>query len=329
MKKVILGIAALAVVACEKGEDLQQPVNKKSAAATTERYEDYQPSEDLVTEIQNFVNSAEADAISNMPLNEAVWKLEAAVSFVNRYRMFDYEAYGYRNLEYTIEMNGEEAIGSSIDAIYDHLLTDIVGQGEHFLYADLHAEIVEGTATIHAMVKFAHHKFPWSSRRTSVGERQAGIAGDCPDPVTELYNSRYLTGHNLVAERALNKYQNSIGYSTSLYYFWSTIVREYPDADRLAGNDNAMYGAHAKGTLIKSDCVNKSQMEGYRDHVFGQLSNRGGTVLDCFIHWNDCYDGCNNSTGSWTYTVPWGAPITARGGIRVAYQGYMEDPFVQ
>lgn len=303
----------------------KQGGGKKSGTTTVERYEDYQPTGEVVSEIEAFVDAADSNTIGNMPLNEAVWKLEAAASFVKRYQMFDYEDYGYHNLEYAVEMNGDNAIGSSINSIYDDLLVDVEQQDGHFLYADLHAEVAEGTAKIYAIVKFAYDKSPWNNRVTSVGERQAGNAKDCSDPA----NNRYLSGHDLVAERALNKYQNSVGYDPTVYYYWTSIIREAPDADRLAGNDNPLYSAHAKLTLHPSDCVTKSQMEGYRDHVFDQLSNRGGTVLDCFIHWNDCYDGCPNATGSWTYTAPWGSPVNTPSGIKVASQGYMEDPFVE
>ena len=317
-------MAALAFMACQKDQDLQQSQkgNLKSTEPT-QRYEDYEPQQEVESEITSFLGNVENQTVSNMPLNEAVWKIEAALGYTNRYQLFNYTESEYKTLQYEISMNGDFAQGTSVQAAYTSMSEDLLNPGEHFVLADLHAEYTgSDIATLVARVKVSYDKNPWDDRDISVGERRAAQAEDCSD------NPRNLTGHDLVAKKALAKYRNSISYDPTAYYFFSSIQEDNPSGDLLPGGDNALFQAHAKYSVDPTTCVTLPQMEAYRDHVATQFSNINGIVLDCRIMFNDELDGTQNGSGQWSYIEEYATPINVyAAGVIVGKQNFVQEPF--
>jgi hypothetical protein len=317
-KHIIFSAAALAFAACEKGENLQKPAQQggavKSKATLEERYEDYTPPGEVEPTIQNFISAVENQTVDPMPLNEAVWKVEAGLNYEHRHQLFSYTESTYDTLSYEVDMNGDLVNATSLIQVYESVVDDPTGGVGHFVFGDVRGYYTPSTdkGTLQVFVKVAYDKNPWDDRDITVEERKVALAEDCSDPPMSKPN----TGYELVAKKALAKYLNQMSYNPNLYYHHTLVDITVP-SDKYAGGRNALFPNHRGSTnqgISPGTCISKNEMASYRDFIFGQLYNLNKDVVDLKLVWDMCYfQSTSTNDAKWGYT---NCPSKAKGYVK-------------
>lgn len=282
-----------------------------------ERYEDYEPQGDVEPTIQNFISAVENQSVDPMPLNEAVWKVEAALNYENRYQRFAYTESFYDTLSFDVPINGDLVDGQALATAYEQLSADPTGGIGHYVLGDVQGYYSpsSGQGTLQVFIKVAHDKNPWDDRDISVGERQAGFALDCSDPALQKPNK----GFELVAKKALAKYRNQISYNPNKFYYNTSIVNTTLPSGQYAGGRNALIPNDRGGTyqgIYPDNCITQADMVAYRDFIFGQLYNLNHDVVDLKLVWDRCYyQSTSSSDAKWGYT---NCPGSTTGYVKIA-----------
>jgi len=263
--------------------------------------------------LSDFLDAYENSTISDMPINDAIWYMEAGLNYRFRHVGFTYDSTvvdSYTH-NFTLEESGEVS-GDDIEALLEEYIPFVDELStEPFIASDFYvASIDESTITIGVSIIKAKGPFYGTNFATGFphdlkGGKLVGMPEKCDGTggVGDLY------AYERVAQRAINYYAYANGLTNQTkYLYFSTVLGWGPSSNRgnvsnspLYGNSSAPYVGHQTWKDAE-DCIYISELTTYRNNIKTQVTNLGGSgfapiLLD--INW--IINPIDGSKGKWRY----------------------------
>lgn len=264
-------------------------------------YEEYQEPEDVEESLRAFLDNYNSNQLGNMAIEDAIWYLEGASNYANRYEKFPFLETTENTISFTYswssgqEFSGAqltqmmEATQNAIDALpsnYQFIATD-------FYLEDLGSSSITMATTIVAGLPSGNPPF------NIVGiEAQANFDNDC-----DGYSGPQ-AAFKQVEDKAFKKYLNSLTFypGTYIYYTATTTygsVGRSVSSDKLFGGSNPVISSHA-GPVDNSECIETPEVEAYRDEVLNKVLSLGKKPFMIKLKAHN-YTSGNYTYGYWTY----------------------------
>lgn len=307
MRKLILPMPALALFSCQKESDQLTPPSISDAKKSTEElfaYEDYEEPEDIESALQDFLDDYDEQTLGYMSIEDAIWYLEGATNYANRYERFPYLETVDSTITFTYSWSsGSDFSSSQLESMMDDAqdVIDAIPSGYQFVATDFYLKDLTNSSITMAATVVAGLPSGYPPFNISGKDAEANADVACSN------SGASKAAFKQVQDKAFKKYLNSLTFYPGTYiYYTSTVtfgeVGRSMSSKNLFGGSTALYASH-ESPVDNAECISDTEIDAYRDEVLSKVTSLGKKPFMIKLragNWSDPQDP-SNTYGYWVY----------------------------
>lgn len=282
MKKLILGGAVLLAMACSKENTEATKTNPMKKTSYSYLETEYEAPEDKESVITSFLEDYASETLSEMPVDDAIWTLEAAINYDNRYTPYGFDSTYITTDEFIYDLSDEEVEGNDLEDFYheiENMVANATTTSNEYLVTNVGVNSLSGSQVrffVEVVVAFAPD--PVCPRDITANDLAADVYANCiggPGHEPEAW---------VVAKNAHGQWLNRL-YAPCYSEVYGDGVLHFGTNGSLSLSNDLLWGG--SNAVITSDqglqtningCMSMGDQDTYRNAVYNQVSSLGDIV---------------------------------------------------
>jgi hypothetical protein len=197
-------IPCIAITSCSKEDMASTNKNSNLASLSVGVYNPSDPDE-ILERIEEFLEGVVQEHMEDIPVQEAIWKLEASLNYAFRHSLAPSGQSQIDSLFFDVEVSGDLMSGDALvmvfNDVYDYCLGEIDKRGLNVSFIDV--TLLDDQGSIRVTPVYAS-RIPFPPSIPSIGDWRGNQDGACLDPAG-VCGDKETSGHK-IAELLVHRY---------------------------------------------------------------------------------------------------------------------------